>query len=191
MAVDSTACSLVVDPAEAELIEKEPTVEERYGQQCAEYCDAVMTNCTGEYAVYSNRIQCLNLCSVLEPGEDGDTTSNTVACRLTNARLAAETAEPKEHCPQAGPGGAAQLADGVSCSSNCAGLCGAMTTLCSEQYASLTACLNDCEGVQDLGGYNTSVGQGATVQCRLFHLAAAAAAPDPHCRHAAGDSPCR
>jgi hypothetical protein len=136
----------------------------------------------------------------MEPGNAGDMSGNSAQCRLTNARLAGETAEPQSHCPQAGPGGAAAPApaeDGfavkpsLSCSSNCEGLCLAMLGICPEQYPSLPGCLEDCEHVPDLGGYDISVGQGNSVQCRLFHLGAAAAAPDPHCIHAAGASPCR
>lgn len=184
------ACETYLDLPEADLIEVRPTLEEAAGPLCRDYCDVVMENCTGAYQVYGNRIQCLHLCSVMAPGSEGEVEGNTVQCRLTNARLAAETVEPASHCPQAGPGGAA--ADpGVSCTTNCEGLCAGMLQICPEQYLSLSACLADCGSVPDLGGYDLSTGQGATVQCRLFHLGAAAAAPASHCGHAAGETPCR
>jgi hypothetical protein len=195
----AAACESLLDLDDAELINVQPTLEQAAGPLCRGYCDAVMANCTGPFQVYANRVQCLNLCRVMEPGTPGDRVGNNLQCRLTNARLAGETAEPQSHCPQAGPGGAAApaLANGIaaepspSCSSNCEGLCVAMLGICPEQYSSLPRCLTDCESVPDLGGYDISVGQGNSVQCRLFHLGAAAAAPAPHCVHAAGASPCR
>jgi len=199
-ALAAVACESVLDLPDAELIEVQPTLEQAAGPVCREYCDAALANCTGAFQVYANRVQCLNLCRGMAPGSPGDTQGNSVQCRLSNARLARDTAEPQSHCPQAGPGGAAApapLENGVeeqpspSCSSNCEGLCGGMLAICPEQYASLSRCLQDCASVPDLGGYDISIGQGNSVQCRLFHLGAAAAAPDPHCTHAAGASPCR
>lgn len=200
LAAGSSACEGVLDLNDAELITVQPTLEQAAGALCREYCDVVLANCVGSFQVYANRVQCLNLCRVMTPGSAGELTGNTVQCRLGNARLALETAEPESHCPQAGPGGAAapvpaesggEALAGLSCSTNCEGLCSAMLAICPEQYTSLPGCLAECGGVPDLGGYNISVGQGNSVQCRLFHLGAAAAAPDPHCLHAAGASPCR
>lgn len=200
VAAGAGGCESVLDLNDAELITVQPTLEDAAGPVCREYCDVVMANCVGNFQVYANRVQCLNLCRAMAPGTAGELSGNTLQCRLTNARLALETAEPESHCPQAGPGGAAapvpaanggESAPGLSCSSNCEGLCSAMLAICPEQYNSLPGCLADCSGVPDLGGYNISVGQGNSVQCRLFHLGAAAAAPDPHCLHAAGASPCR
>jgi hypothetical protein len=199
-ALGAVACESLLDLPDAQLIVVQPTLEEAAGPVCREYCDTVLANCTGPFQVYANLIQCLNLCRVMAPGTPGDSQGNSVQCRLTNARLARATAEPQSHCPQAGPGGAAApapLENGVqeepsrSCSSNCEGLCVGMLAICPEQYISLPGCLEDCASVPDLGGYDISVGQGNSVQCRLFHLGAAAAAPDPHCLHAAGASPCR
>jgi hypothetical protein len=200
VATGSSACESVLDLNDAQLITVQPTLEEAAGPLCREYCEAVMANCVGSFQVYANSVQCLNLCRAMAPGTAGDLTGNTLQCRLSNARLALETAEPESHCPQAGPGGAAapvpaesggESAAGPSCSTNCEGLCSAMLAICPEQYTSLPGCLEECAVVPDLGGYNISVGQGNSVQCRLFHLGAAAAAPDPHCLHAAGASPCR
>jgi hypothetical protein len=201
-ALCAIACEGVLNLGDADLIQAQPTLADAAGPLCRQYCDTVMANCTGAYAVYANSVQCLNLCRVMEPGSAGDKMGNTVACRLANAQLAADTAEPGSHCPQAGPGGAAAPspagsdavqaeAENLSCSSNCEGLCTGMLALCPEQYTSLPGCLEDCSQVPDLGGYDISIGQGNSVQCRLFHLGAAAAAPDPHCAHAAGASPCR
>lgn len=190
-AVCLSQCEAYLDLPDAELIEVQPTLETAAGEACRTYCDSVLGNCTGADAVYVNRVQCLNVCRGMEPGSEGDAFGNTLHCRLLNARLAGDTAEPRSHCSQAGPGGAARPDLGNSCSSNCEGLCAGMLSICPEQFSSLNACLADCALVPDLGGYDLGVGQGNSVQCRLFHLSAAAAAPDPHCRHAAGAAPCR
>lgn len=184
-------CNSVLDLPEATLIPEQPTLEDAAGPLCREYCDTVMASCQGASQVYANRVQCLNLCIVMEPGSPGDDATNTVQCRLLNARLARDTGEPASHCPQAGPGGASAAPGAASCSTNCEGLCAGMIRICPEEFSSLTACLDDCASVPDLGGYSIGIGQGNSVQCRLFHLGAAAAAPAPHCMHAAGASPCR
>jgi len=185
------ACEGYLDLGDARLVEVQPSLEQAVGPLCNEYCDAVMEYCAGPFQVYANRVQCLSLCAVMLEGLPGETRGDTVQCRLTHALLARDTAEPASHCPQAGPGGAAALPEAPSCATNCEGLCSTMQSICPEQYPSLHTCLDDCASVPDLGGYSIGVGQGNSVQCRLFHLAAAAAAPDPHCTHAAGDTPCR
>lgn len=185
------ACESYLDLGQAQLVEAQPSIEEAVGPLCVQYCDAVMSYCAGEFQVYANSLQCLSLCSVMAEGQPEEDRGNSVYCRLTHALRARDTAEPMSHCPQAGPGGAAALSDAPSCATSCEGLCSQMLSICPEQYASLNGCLEDCGGVPDLGGYNIGIGQGNNVQCRLFHLAAAAAAPDPHCSHSAGATPCR
>jgi len=185
------SCEGYLDLNEARQVEEPPTLEAAVGSVCSEYCDAVLANCTGSTQVYINRTQCLGLCGVMAEGQLGEDRGDTAHCRLTHAIAARDTGEPASHCPQAGPGGAAGVADAPSCATNCEGLCSAMLGVCPEQYASLNACLDECSGVPNLGGYNTGIGQGNSVQCRLFHLVAAAAAPEPHCTHAAGATPCR
>src|SRR5688572_29391104 len=87
-------------------------------QQCVDYCDAVMENCKGEFAVYSGMDTCLGVCSQLPPGDSIEPGSgNTVACRAAQAVLAGSTDEPEDHCPRAGPGGAGQC--GSDCESYC------------------------------------------------------------------------
>ena len=185
------ACEGYLDLGDARLIAVVPTLEEAVGPLCGQYCDAVMQSCSGPFQVYANRIQCLGLCSVMLEGEPGEDDRNSIHCRLTHAQLARDTAEPASHCPQAGPGGEAAVVEAPSCAMNCEGLCTGMLSICPEQYVSLNACLEDCGSVPDLGGYSQGTGQGNSVQCRLFHLVAASAAPDPHCTHAAGATPCR
>jgi hypothetical protein len=57
------------------------------------------------------------------------------------------------------------------------------------------SCLSECGKLPDAGSYSTDldVGQyaGPHVQCRLYHVSAAAADdPEQHCPHANGAAPC-
>jgi hypothetical protein len=156
---------------------------------CEQYCTAVMTNCTAAFAVYTSYQTCLSVCAALPEGKPGERSGNSVSCRLSAALIAKE--EVPHYCPVAGPGG-----NGV-CGSNCESLCELRAQVCS-QYGSgdRATCESDCEKVQDLGNYSTDldVGQyrGAHVQCRLYHVSAAAAAePEEHCPHASGAAPCQ
>jgi hypothetical protein len=130
---------------------------------CREYCSKVMANCKGENSVYEGSATCLAVCKVLPEGKAGNDNGNTVRCRLHQAE--------------------------VLCSDNCDGYCSIMQSV-SDDYGSLEACKTACNAVPDLGGYNTSHSAGDSVQCRLWHVSAAADEPNPHCLHAAGKSYC-
>ena len=155
---------------------------------CEQYCTAVMSNCTAAFAVYTSYETCLGVCAALPEGKPGDRSGNSVTCRLSAALIAKD--EIPLYCPVAGPGG-----NGV-CGDNCEALCELRTQVCSQYGAGDRAtCQSDCEGVQDLGNYSThvDVGQysGPHVQCRLYHVSAAAAAePEKHCLPANGAAPC-
>lgn len=152
---------------------------------CDEYCETVMENCTGDLAVYPGVEVCLDLCATLPEGDPENPEGNTVACRLAQATAAGSAEDPAEHCPIAGLGG------GNVCGENCPAFCGAMLETCPGEYASNAACLDDCQSLEDLGGFSlVEDAEGATVQCRIWHIGAATELVDPHCKHAAGARPC-
>jgi hypothetical protein len=151
---------------------------------CETYCETVMENCTEELAVYISIDQCLELCATIPDGRPGDDSGDSVHCRLNQANAAGETLEPADHCPSAGLGGA------NICGKNCDALCRAMLEFCPDEHASNAACLDDCESLTDLGGFNVTQSEGPTVQCRIWHIGAATQFVEPHCGHAAGASPC-
>jgi hypothetical protein len=156
---------------------------------CQEYCDTVATSCTGPNAQFASAVACLAVCALLDPGTPGDTSGNTVECRLGRAQLAAGTGEPGNYCFSAGPGGAG------ACGSNCDGFCTLMTQKCTE-LGDDAACLQACAQVPDLAQgstkqtYNASLQAGDSLQCRLFHVSAASVDPGTHCIHAAGLAVC-
>lgn len=144
---------------------------------CPEYCTTVQERCPtdGEFAVYDSENTCLSLCSFLTPGEPGDTELDTVQCRLSQL----EVNEPEVQCPLGGPSGADQ------CGSTCEVFCRLLGEICPDFFPD--DCVTDCvENIPDLGGYDISVTEGNSIQCRFYHVSAAAVAPRTHCEHAAG-----
>jgi hypothetical protein len=155
---------------------------------CERYCSAVMASCTGEFAVYTSLDACLAVCAALPEGEPGDRNVNSVQCRLQAALVAKD--EVPHYCPIAGPGGNGE------CGSNCESLCQLRASICAPFVGDdAEACQQSCTKLTDLGSYSTdlNVGQyrGPHVQCRLYHLCAAAVAePEQHCQHVDGAAPC-
>lgn len=157
---------------------------------CETYCETVMTHCSGPFAVYNTIDTCKAVCSHLPPGQPGDEAHNSVYCRLHAAESA--PSEPSFYCPLAGPGG-----HGV-CGENCAALCTVAAGVCvrgDRDWPGEAECANECNALPDLGTYTTdpaaAMFEGHHVQCRLFHVSAAAIEdPEVHCAHAAGAPPC-
>jgi hypothetical protein len=156
---------------------------------CEQYCAAVTTNCTGAFAVYTSYDACLAVCAALPEGQLGDRNVNSVQCRLHAALVAGD--EVPHYCPIAGPGGNGE------CGSNCEGLCGIRAQICAPYTdPDVAACLTDCAKLEDLGTYSTDLSEdqysGPHVQCRLYHVSAAASDDaEHHCLHVDGAAPCR
>ncbi len=154
---------------------------------CERYCEIVLEACPSSedsnYAVFDSVFSCVRQCQQFPEGEPGDATGNSRACRATHAQFALQfPGERGFECPAAGPGG-----DGV-CGTNCEGYCALMGGLCAGSLEE--DCMAQCLEVPDTGGYDTSIIEGNSLQCRLYHLGAATVSPNFHCAHAAGDDPC-
>lgn len=162
------------------------------GTPCERLCSTVLAACPDRasedavsYAVYDSRFTCLEQCTRLPLGEPDDQTGNSVYCRLNNAALAELLpGERASACPAASAGG-----DGI-CGDNCEGYCVLMAQICPGSFTSAEACRRDCASVPDVGGFDIHDIEGNTLQCRLYHLAAATVSPINHCPHAAGAAPC-
>lgn len=155
---------------------------------CGEYCDTVMKNCAGNFEQYTSKEMCMAVCAHLPRGARADDSVNTVGCRLRNAQLAAKLgqAEKDSQCSTAGPGG-----NGV-CGTNCEGYCSIMLPTCAGKFdGGQQGCLTLCTRRPDSGSYNDAMSSGPDVQCLLYHVSAATLAPDPHCAHAIGATPCK
>jgi hypothetical protein len=182
----ASACAQVLGIDDAEL---DPLLQTDAGDDalCQQYCDKVLENCLDEHAVYPERDTCLGVCAILPAGQQGAETGNSIHCRLTNADLA--RLEPELHCARAGPGG------NSVCGENCEAYCLLFEAACQSDFSSRfngqSECLADCRNtVPDLGGYDASIREGDSVQCRLYHVSVATLAPSEHCGHASGLPPC-
>jgi hypothetical protein len=163
---------------------------------CERYCAAVNDGCGGSHTQYLSLEGCLAICALLPAGMPGDSSGNTVNCRLGYALKA--RSEPYTYCTWAGPGG-----DG-KCGSNCDGFCTVMMQECTaastpngrDYFKDLASCMTTCNGLDDVGNYSatdSALQTGADhVQCRLYHVDAAVTEDDPttHCPHATGQSLC-
>ncbi|MFW5920396.1 MAG: DUF4331 family protein, partial [Polyangiales bacterium] len=75
---------------------------------CDRYCDAMEANCSGDNAQYDDRDDCMTYCmeSGWPVGTEGETSGNTIECRIYHGGVAAAMEDPATHCPHAGPTGA-------------------------------------------------------------------------------------
>ncbi|MCU1277735.1 MAG: hypothetical protein JWM53_1281 [bacterium] len=149
---------------------------------CAAYCAKVQMNCTtgdgGGNVQYASVSECTNYCTTAAgwpAGATGDQMGNTIGCRLYHAGAAA--ADPVTHCPHAGPTG------GGLCGSLCENYCQLMAKNCTGANAVYDAatCASKCGMIPNTGMVNAMSGD--SVQCRIYHLSAAAADPVLHCPH--------
>ena len=85
-----------------------PPVDANMGvtNDCAGYCMAITTACTGDNAQYIDSADCLAQCAAMSvpAGTPGATGGNTIACRIYHAG-AAVTMGAGVHCPHAGATG--------------------------------------------------------------------------------------
>ena len=150
---------------------------------CAAYCAKIQMNCApstdgGSNAQYAAVSDCTNQCATAAAwpaGMTGDTSGNTIGCRLYHAGAAA--ADPVLHCPHAGPTG------GNVCGSWCDNYCQLMAKNCTGANAVYAAsdCMTKCMTIPTTGKPNDAAGN--TIQCRLYHLSVAASDPGTHCVH--------
>ncbi len=162
---------------------------------CRQYCDDVMSFCTGNVKQYLDIPQCLKVCALLPEGVVGNQETNTAACRMkyaANARYAAGS-ERDAYCRKAGPG-----SDGT-CGTICEGFCSMMMPTCTRArtapyfFTTIDSCLSTCRALPDDPPYSVSDGTLPDTndsQCRLFHAASAVMDPDEHCEHAMGVTMC-
>jgi len=170
--------------------------EEGGSAVCRQYCDDVMSFCTGNIKQYLDVAQCLKVCALFPEGVVGSNQeTNTAACRMKYAASAryGMGAERDTYCRKAGPG-----SDGT-CGSICEGFCTMMMPTCTKTntapyfFASNDACLTTCRALRDDPPYTVSDGtlpDTNDAQCRLFHAASAVMDPDEHCEHAMGVTLC-
>lgn len=150
---------------------------------CDYYCAVIARNCKDTDLQYQGEDNCITACLGFPGGTLEDDAGNTLGCRIRAAEDA-ETA-PTLKCPIAGPSG------NGGCGSPCDGYCSIFGSVCSsdaEAFADESACQAACATFGSSGDpYDVGQTSGATVECRLYHVTAAAqsAGSAPiHCPHA-------
>lgn len=142
---------------------------------CATYCSRIMTNCTGDNAMYGSMNLCMTTCAGFPEGTLADTGGNTLGCRIYHAGAA--VGDPATHCRHAGPGG-----DGA-CGGNCESFCHLATAICGTQYPLGELCITQCGAYPATPPYSAMTTSGNSLACRLYHLTAASSDAAAHCQH--------
>lgn len=193
--------ALATPPADAGLRPPEPNPD------CDAYCSTVQEQCSGENTVYAPGTgECAALCPhFLRTG--GGQNDNTLECRINQADQVAMASEKSSYCDAASRMGETERV--ATCGSACESYCQLMSSVCAARFeldfASDVDCRLECEGLDDRGNFHAGTCEeggdaedGASVQCRMWHVGAAAIAlassnaamHGVHCNHAAGAFPC-
>jgi hypothetical protein len=146
-------------------------------QTCEDYCTVNLAACQDEFKVYDDLAQCRKACEAFEPGDLAVNKGNNTACRKLHSYNAAVYANPRAHCPHAGPGGA-----GV-CGDDCESLCQLLEQACPAEYdseygGSASTCRSECDSARKAdpnykdNGADYSIAnakRGHAFACRLYN----------------------
>ncbi len=166
--LSAPACNLVLGIGKASV---DPSLE----SGCTAYCDLMAQSCTGTNAEYISDAVCNAMCTNFDMGKTGDTSGDTLGCRMTYAQKAAS--DPVTYCQQAGP-----VATG--CIDPCSAFCTLDDDLCTPAGlfpydAGPPSCETACAqytylrtvDAGDAG--DTDLTGGNTLNCRIYHLESA------------------
>jgi hypothetical protein len=150
---------------------------------CMGYCSTIMGNCTKETEQYANTMSCMNVCNTFPPGRDGDTTGNSLACRMYHANEA--KLSPATHCGAAGPTGGDTTPSDTSpgsCGDGCEALCKLTLGVCTgknEVFKDMADCQAQCKTLKSIGfPYSLDVAHNGGYYCRVYAATKAATGPD-------------
>ncbi len=99
---------------------------------CEKFCHLETKECIdaeGNPSIYESEAQCMDVCKALEPGLIGDTTEDTVGCRLYHTY---NSMLDPSHCAHTGPGGDGHCGDHDK--GNCNSYCHLLETACSDDF---------------------------------------------------------
>lgn len=143
---------------------------------CASYCGGIMAACIGANAQYASMQNCLDSCADFPAGSLGQTSMNTLGCRVYHTEAARTNAD--SHCVHAGPGG------GSMCGADlCEGFCSIVVAECPTEWPNAGGCATECANFGSSGQPFSTAATGDTVECRLYHATMAATSPSGHCTH--------
>ena len=149
---------------------------------CANYCAVVSSSCSGVMGEVTDMATCMAVCSNLPRGMKGDTSGNTVGCRVYHGCVAGSSASNKmTHCPHADVWQLNSLT--ATCGNACDAFCEVATKVCPNAYTGANDCTTQCGKYMDGTPGETS---NNTRACREYHLGVAAqsaANAMTHCPH--------
>lgn len=139
---------------------------------------------------------CLAACRQLPHGTDPQSTANDAQCRFRNAQAAFDLESDTERtvqCPAAGPGTT------VCGPSPCENFCTQFERICGpsgvfqQVHGDVAGCLENCSRFPQVNGgvFSSRITLGDSLECRWYHLTAAAVDAAIHCPHVAGFALCR
>jgi hypothetical protein len=174
-------------------------------EACIQYCRLQTENCPEELKNFLRPDDCLALCAYYPTGE---ATGNTLNCRLDQVQKARDT-EAILYCAASSRAGS--INGEQRCGEACETYCQLVLTVCENAFADAGAnreqvCWDECRRLDNDGHTVDPLAcrdggdderAGDTVQCRLWHVGAAALAArlnngelSTHCGHAIGGGPC-
>ncbi|MFO0551325.1 MAG: hypothetical protein U0271_23245 [Polyangiaceae bacterium] len=155
---------------------------------CDYYCSTIDARCFDGNQQYSTVDDCLAVCDSFPVGALGDTTGDSLGCRIYQVGFTKKAADTK--CAHAGPSGGDQRGGaGGICGDGCEAFCNLEMQACTganQQYATNDDCMTACDafpGSAAADDFDTGDTSGDTFNCRLYHATAAATDPDIHCTH--------
>jgi len=155
---------------------------------CASYCSSITANCTTTNSQFTGMTDCMASCTHYPLGALSDMAGNTLGCRIYHAGAAASG--PDVHCRHAGPGG------NTACGADCLGFCTLVLGSCTganvQFGGDMATCMTTCAGYATTPAYSSTVTNGNSFACRLYHATQAAVNPTTHCGHTSsvGTPPC-
>ncbi len=154
---------------------------------CASYCAGIEAACTGVNTQYLDDDTCKAMCAKLPVGTKGDTSGNTLGCRVYHAGLAQQGgANADTHCGHAGPFGFG------ACGNEIENFCFLYGAQCNLATFGAADCPAAASAIPNLDGGPLGTTLGYSLDCREYHLENAYKVGDNdgggHCSHATKDS---
>jgi hypothetical protein len=150
---------------------------------CAYYCSTIQAACTGAVQQYAADADCMHTCAKFTPGALDQTTGDTLGCRIYHAEAAMTSAST--HCVHAGPTGGGMC--GTATPDYCAVFCPLENAICPSAYPATGngRCAGNagCPSIASNPPYSSKDTNKNDIQCRFYHLTAAATNPSVHCPH--------
>lgn len=149
---------------------------------CKGYCSTIMGNCTNSALQYANESSCINTCNTFPQGLAGDTSGNSLACRMYHAEEA--KIDPVAHCGAAGLTGSdtnpSDSSPGI-CGDGCEALCNLTLGVCigkNQVFTSMADCQAQCKTLKSAGApYSVNMTPGG-YYCRVYAATKAATGLD-------------